>query len=448
MVSLKDLKHIKKKGESGFEVFLLDKGEIIDSEAEAMLQALHSRSTGGFLNHMKILEEKGASNFMSKFYVGYGHKSIGDCSSSTIFVERISMLAAKALQDSKLYNGQESSTRYVDFSKQKMLNPLNSKEGEEILERQRKFYLKIVDLLKKDLEKRYPKKENEDEKIWKKAISAKAFDIARGFLPAGTTTNIAWHSTLRHFADRLLFLRHHPLDEIRKISLLIEEVLQEKYPNSFNHKRYEKTEEYQDLIAKYYYYHNKNQEEFKLEFNNINKKLLEEYKELFDKRPEKTELPSFISQLGEIGFSFKLDFGSFRDIQRHRAVNQRMPLLTTDLGFNEWYINNLPEDIKKETKEYLDSLIKDINNLTDDIYLRQYYIPFGFNISNYVTGTLNAFIYLIELRSTIFVHPTLRKKAHQMAKTIEDELNIKLYIDKKDLDFNINRGKQDIELKK
>jgi hypothetical protein len=29
------------------------------------------------------------------------------------------MLGAKAIQDSKLYNGQEASTRYVDFSKQK-----------------------------------------------------------------------------------------------------------------------------------------------------------------------------------------------------------------------------------------------------------------------------------------------------------------------------------------
>ena len=71
---------------------------------------------------LKILEEKGADDFMSKFYVGYGHKSIGDCGSCTIFIEGVSMLAAKAIQDSKLYNGQEASTRYIDFSNQKMIN--------------------------------------------------------------------------------------------------------------------------------------------------------------------------------------------------------------------------------------------------------------------------------------------------------------------------------------
>ena len=63
---------------------------------------------------------------MSQFYVGYGHKSIGDCGSITIFIEGCSMLAAKAIQDTKLYNGQEASTRYIDFSQQAMINPLGT----------------------------------------------------------------------------------------------------------------------------------------------------------------------------------------------------------------------------------------------------------------------------------------------------------------------------------
>jgi thymidylate synthase ThyX len=111
---------------SGINIFILDTDSRINAEAEAMLQALHSRSTGGLLEHLKVLEKKGAANFMSQFYVGYGHKSIGDCGSITIFVEGCSMLAAKAIQDSKLYNGQEASTRYIDFSQQPMINPLGS----------------------------------------------------------------------------------------------------------------------------------------------------------------------------------------------------------------------------------------------------------------------------------------------------------------------------------
>jgi len=41
----------------------------------------------------------------------------------TLFVEGLSMLGAKAIQHSQLYSGQESSTRYIDFSQQKIMNP-------------------------------------------------------------------------------------------------------------------------------------------------------------------------------------------------------------------------------------------------------------------------------------------------------------------------------------
>jgi thymidylate synthase ThyX len=131
----KTAKHIVEnlKQKDGF-VLVLDNGAEIDAQAEAMLQALHSRSTGGIKHHLKVLKERGAENFMEQFYVGYGHKSIGDCGSTTVFVEGISMLAAKAIQDWRLYSGQEASTRYVDFSKQNFLNPDKTKKGDKILE--------------------------------------------------------------------------------------------------------------------------------------------------------------------------------------------------------------------------------------------------------------------------------------------------------------------------
>ena len=56
---LSDLKHTTVDIEGGGEVIVLDTGAVIDAEAEAMLQALHSRSTGGFRNHLKVLAEKG-----------------------------------------------------------------------------------------------------------------------------------------------------------------------------------------------------------------------------------------------------------------------------------------------------------------------------------------------------------------------------------------------------
>lgn len=55
------------------------------------------------IEHLKRVESVGPEKFMKSYYVGYGHKSIGDCGTTTIFVENVSMLAAKAIQDTQLY---------------------------------------------------------------------------------------------------------------------------------------------------------------------------------------------------------------------------------------------------------------------------------------------------------------------------------------------------------
>ena len=447
MSQLESLKHCKVILKNGGHVVALNTGAAIDPEAEAMLQALHSRSTEGIEGHLEVLKERGAEKFMSTYYVGYGHKSIGDCGSATLFIEGVSMLAAKAIQDSKLYSGQESSTRYIDFANQVFINPLDTEEGEEILETWRQFYLEAVEEMKEVLKERYPKKPEENESIYEKAITARAFDTTRGFLPAGASTNLAWHGNLRQFADRLLWLRHHPLDEVKDIAKGVEEVLLEAYPNSFSDKKYQDTEEYAKKTMQSYYYHNDDSPKCKLVRNDIDKKQLQDYKDLLSTRPEKTELPKYIGSMGELAFAYQLDFGSFRDIQRHRAITQRMPLLTTKLGFNSWYLDELPKSLQEKTKEMLKRQEALVAKLKVDEANRQYYIPMGYNTSNYFAGDLPAILYMVELRATRFVHPTLRYQAQEMAKIIKKEfkdLNLAVHIDKEIDRFDIKRGEQDI----
>ncbi len=442
----KSLRHVHRKISGGGEVYVLDTGATITSESEAMLQALHSRSLGGLKNHLEVLEEKGSANFMEKFYVGYGHKSIGDCGSTTIFIEGVSMLAAKAIQDNKLYSGQEASTRYIDFSNQPFINPLGSQKGNEILESQRKFYLKILEPIKVYLKEQNPKPEGEKDNIYEKAINARAFDIARGFLPAGASTKLAWHSNLRQVADKLLFLRHHPLKEVRNIAEAIEDAVIEAHPSSFTKKRYSDTENYQELIAKNYFYHDPKCPDFQIN-SDINKNLLKEYLELLQQRPAKTELPKFLSHIGRISSKFKLDFGSFRDIQRHRGIDQRMPLLTTQIGFNEWYLDNLSENTKREAREFLRILEAKLKELNIQPEIKQYYIPMGYNTSNFVVGDLPSMIYVAELRSTRFVHPTLRRIAKKIGEYIEKELSIPVNFDLEPDRFDTKRGEHDIIIK-
>ena len=168
------------------------------------------------------------------------------------------MLAAKAIQDWPLYSGQESSTRYVDFKTQPFKNPIGTKNGNDILESYRKFYIEAMEPTKEYLKKQFPIKEGEKEEIYNKAIAARAFDILRGFLPAGSATNIAWHTNLRQAADKIMVLRHHPLLEVRNTAEAIEKTLQNAYPNSFGHGRFPNTENYnEEWMMEDYYYHNK-----------------------------------------------------------------------------------------------------------------------------------------------------------------------------------------------
>lgn len=428
-------------------MLVLNTDASINPESEAMLQALHSRSIEGIEGHLKILAEKGSEKFMSTYYVGYGHKSIGDCGSATIFVEGVSMLAAKAIQDWKLYSGQESSTRYIDFTSRIFLNPVGSEAGKEILETWRGFYLKALTRMKEVLKERFPIGEGEKETIYDKAIAARAFDTTRGFLPAGATTNLAWHGNLRQFADKLLWLRHHPLTEVKEIASAVEIALLEAFPNSFSDKRYEQSETYNQTVMKEYYYHDKDCPKLELVRSSIDTERLKKHENIMVSRPPHTELPKWLGTLGEVEFKYLLDFGSWRDMQRHRAVTQRMPLLTNELGFNEWYLNELSEDIKTETLETIATLKEKTDALKVSPEERQYYIPMGYNTSNDFSGDLPAVVYLAELRATRFVHPTLRYQAAAIAKLLKQKFSdagLVIHLDAEMDRFDVKRGEQDI----
>ncbi|MEK6915105.1 MAG: FAD-dependent thymidylate synthase [Nanoarchaeota archaeon] len=442
------LKHTSVNLSSGGEVIVLDTGAVIDCEAEAMLQALHSRSTGGLRSHLEVLAQKGADRFMEKFYVGYGHKSIGDCGTTTVFVEGVSILAAKAIQDSPLYSGQEASTRYIDFSNQPFIDPTRTPTGANLLESQRKIYFEAQEPTRTKLRKQFPRAEGEDEKDYEKAISARAFDITRSLLPSGASTNLAWHTNLRQAADRILLLRHHPLPEVREIAKCLEEALKSRHPNSFGHERYPETEAYQDVVSGGYLFHNPTSPiEPVVDFGKIDRGELERFRSLLNKRPKKTEIPRYVSQAGVLTAEFQLDFGSFRDIQRHRAINQRMPLVTADLGFNLWYLQNLPEEITARLPEHLRRIGEGIINLRIPKELAQYFLPMGYNVSNRFTGDIPASVYMIELRDTRFVHPTLQRVAHHIGNQIADTLEIPLHRDSEPGRFDIGRGKHDITLR-
>lgn len=423
-------------------IFIYDE---FNPEDLAMMQALYSRSPKSVTEHVEKVKQSGSGKFMATFYVGYGHASIADCGSTTIFIENISILGDKAIQDWQLYSGQETSTRYIDMGKQPIIDPLGTPESKGVLNKWMDFYINNQERIQQYLMIKYPRKEGEDEGVYLKAIKARGFDTMRGFLPAGITTQLSWHTNLRQAWDHIALLRYHPLEEVRQTSEVILDKLKEKYSHSFSHVLYEDQEKYrQETVAKYSYFAPAKPVDFSME-TTIKPEELKTYQEILDKRPIKTGLPVFLGDLGTLTFNFTLDFGSFRDIQRHRSGICRMPLLTTSLGFNPWYLDQLPDDLKAEAIKLIDGQTVAINKLDTSPELRQYYIAIGFNVACRFTFPLPAAVYVTELRSNRTVHPSLRNIAHKMHRAITEAFpNLKLYSDLDLDDWDVRRGLADI----
>ncbi len=426
-----------------------------DPESLAMMQALYSRSPESVEKHVAKVLSSGSVNFMASFYVGYGHASIGDCGTTTIFFEGVSILAAKAIQDNPLYSGQETSTRYIDFSNQPLYDPVGTNESKDILDSWIRFYCHAITDINSYLKTKFQKPDNESDKIWEKAINARGFDILRGFLPAGATTQLSWSTNLRQAHDKLTLLKHHPLKEVRTIAVSTLEKLKLKYPSSFSHTEKPEHDNYYRRFSHDINYSNytdliKSDKEFLCETAIDNDLLENDAYELITSRPKGANLPRFLTKYGEYKCKFLLDYGSYRDLQRHRNGLCRIPVLGLDYGFNSWYLSQLPETVKSNAEEVLSiqyekiRLLKEKHNINNTDL--QYFVPMGANVLCELVYNLPEMVYVTELRSSSTVHPTLRAIALQMdAELTKRHPSLKLYTDRAKDVFDIRRGLQDIE---
>jgi thymidylate synthase ThyX len=436
------------------DIFIHDE---FDPEALAMMQALYSRSPESVEKHVKKVLSSGSSKFMESYYVGYGHASIGDCGTTTIFFEGVSILAAKAIQDNPLYSGQETSTRYIDFSSQPFFDPVGTEDSQQLLNKWIEFYVQATDDIRDHLKSKFPLPEQQSEAIWEKAINARSFDILRGYIPAGATTQLSWSTNLRQAYDKLTLLKFHPLEEVRNLAKTTLQILTSKYPSSFSHRAKPEQDDYYKEYAFDINYSNydgliRSEKEFLFETDINNEELESDAYNILISRPRGARLPRFLTKYGRYKCRFLMDYGSYRDLQRHRNGLCRIPLLGPKNGFNSWYLSQIPRDMKNDVHKLLDeqyariALLKEKHHLSDvDL---QYFLPMGANVSCELVYDLPEMVYVTELRSSSTVHPTLRNIAHKMHNILQtNHPALKLYSDMEKDVFDIRRGLQDIQNK-
>lgn len=427
-----------------------------------------------------------ARRLLTTYQVNFGHKSIADCGSSTLVFEGISMLAAKALEEWPLYSGEELSTRACDMAKQPMIDPIGTTASRAILDLWIRFYVEAQEPTAAEVRRRYPRRKDaecgcvtdvffnvpepdcnfchgsgkvqvEDPKAYEGAVKYRVFDILRAFLPAASTTNASLHMNLRQHGDKLPWLLHHPLAEPRDMGLTAQSLLCERYPSSgtfgggaavsgvgVDGKEDERLVWNRAVVYEYTY-----PKEVPPGFGHTIGLLgdfTSNHKEAMDTRPRGCVLPHFMTDLGQLQFGFDIDFGSFRDIQRHRNGVCRMPLLTTVLGFENWYLDQLDDKTRKKAVALIREQKTAIRALVCSDTDRQYYVAMGFKVPVSVTYGLPAFLYMAELRSTKVVHPTLRAKVLWMVDEFQKAFpDIKMHIDRDPDGWDVRRGTQTIE---
>lgn len=445
---------IKHQNESGAKLFLVDD---MPPENVAMLQALYSRSPESVEAHAEKVAASGSGRFMERFYVGYGHKSIGDCGSTTLFFENVSILAAKAIQDNPLYSGQETSTRYLDFSARPMIDPVGTPESKAILDRWMAFYRNAQEPTAAEVRRRHPRRDGEDEKAYEGAVKARTFDVLRGFLPAAVTTQLSWHTNLRQAADGLDRLAVHPLAEAASLAQDALEMLRGRYRTSFGENAMlsgvSKGDECSNLARELWNIsaatrctYDGFRDKLPVEFaSTISDADLRPFGDLFRSRPRGCVLPHVLSALGQITFETKLDYGSWRDIQRQRNGACVAPLLTTHYDFEPWYLEQLDDETRARAQALLLEQHEDVSSLDCSDEIRQYYIAMGHRVPTILCYGLPAAVYVMELRSGKTIHPTLRREIHRMINAfMAVHPIVKLHVDRDPDDWTIRRGTQTI----
>lgn len=379
----------------------------------AMLQAFYSRSHKPIEERLCELSDSTEvsaariKDSLSKFFINYGHASIGDCGVLPLFVEGVTMLTAKALQDNPLYNGQESSSRYINFAAQGC-SPYLTAEQRAFHNKAIKAYSLVHIRLMQDCYNRgVPQKQAE----------LYAFDKARGYLPATALTQLSLAYNFRQLRHQLWsIVETHPIEVVRKeCRVILDHLLASQFKDLFEKKPHTLKQDW-FLSADEYHV-------ISLGANT----------------------PPWTSDLGipddyqptEV-FCFDLDYGSYRDLQRHRSAHIRSTMPCNTGKVHPYY-----EEATSVLNEEEESEVRSLFVESEDpcLSLLGNVVHVGMNIS------LSKFKYLVALRTQPTVHHTLRTVMTELADTVDtwcDGLDIMSLVNTQEPDYD-KRAKQDIK---
>ena len=417
-----------------------------------------------------------AQSFYDRILDGYGDDSIGELGGAHLALEQVSILATKVLEDARIGGSPlEKSTRYVSFAQQingdfqfyKDPRVLASAHAELYLETNRELfrtYAKLIEPVRDYLRKVLPPEPAQPQAAYERSIRARGFDLLRGLLPASTLTNMGVFGNGRFFEGLLIRLRLQTLQEFQNLASAAEQELQQVIPSFIRradptHRHFYSQLKFQqqsqdffnrwvqpptlksstpqsasvellsydpeaeiEVLAALFY------ENSELSFaqarGNVcgmsdqeRENLLCQWADLREHRRHKLG-----RALEHASYTFDIvgDYGSYRDLHRHRILTQERQRLTTRLGYT--IPGSLVDaGLENPVRKVLEKAASAFEVLEERFPQEaQYVVPMAYQLRWSLKINLRSLMWLVELRTTPQGHENYRWLAQQMFQRVQE----------------------------
>jgi hypothetical protein len=273
------------------------------------------------------------------------------------------------------------------------------------------------------------------------ACRARAFDIARAWLPCATLTNLSWTTSFRNAARVTTELLASPINEVRALAIKLRDHLTANWPSGivpFTERELE-TAAWLQTLGEYTQPHTAFlTNERIVEINYEMPKSARSNLVAVNARPKGAPLPVQLASSFKFYVSGLIDYASWRDLQRHRK-NIGVSPLPKPAAFHPWYLEQVKNYL---TESQAAHIIK--RAAESEVAVTSHHdIPMGVLVPFHYELDLGQAIYFAELRSGQTTHATLRPVAQELARQLE-RMYIKVHADYTESKFDVRRGKQTI----
>ncbi|TMC40024.1 MAG: thymidylate synthase [Chloroflexi bacterium] len=397
-----------------------------------------------------------AEEFYERVLVGYGDDSVAELAGAHVAVEQASILAAKALEDSRIgVSPLEKSTRYVRFDRPGADGRYLYHRGPELSHPDYEpaadalfaTYSRLVEPVTLAIREKFPQEEGETDRAWRSATRAKALDLLRGLLPAGTLTNLGLFGNGRAFEYLITKMAGHELPECRRLATdlhrelslvipsFVRRALDDRYgrpaaermagvrvatarrarrgepsstPPTVRLLEFDPDAERKVVAAALFPYSN-----LPLDEQGGDPKAVLDA--LFAGRSNRRQRAPRALEHAQYVFEITANFAAYRDLHRHRMLTQDRQLLATSLGYDlpRGLVElGLGDDFSRAVEEAAAVHLALERELGSAV--AQYVVPIAFHVRWYFRANLREVFHLCELRTTPQGHPDYRWVAQQM----------------------------------